>query len=163
VGSARDDVLSALVNYYRTARLGFQKAFFEKRAKSHEQLDKITRHIPLVLFFLSLISVLAHFAIDMTWGSDKPRLHELSTPLVVLAACLPVLGSGIRTLRLAYEFARNTSRYRAKTVALDRLDRILGDESDPWSKLRELWYAEELFAFEHREWCRLMIEAEWLP
>jgi hypothetical protein len=67
----------------------------------------------------------------------------------------------VRTLRTAYEFARNGSRYRAKEVALSRLDAILRSETEASSKVRELWYSEEILEFERREWCRLMMESEW--
>ena len=66
---------------------------------------------------------------------DGSGLHTASTQLILLAAALPVVGAGIRTLRTAYEFARNTSRYRAKAFVLDRLAKILREEKDSWSKL----------------------------
>jgi len=153
--------LDQLVDYYRTKRMEFQRDFFRKRAEKHELFDRSSRHLGPLLFLGSVIAALTHFGIDLF--HDGNGLHAASTQLILLAAALPVVGAGIRTLRTAYEFARNTSRYRAKSFVLDRLVQILQNETDSWSKLRELWYSEEILEFEHREWCRLMIEAEWLP
>ena len=154
-------MLDQMVEYYRTKRLLFQRDVFHDRANRHERFDLFTRRLGPILFLLSVFAVLIHFTIARFHGED--RLHTISTVLIVLAVGLPVLGAGIRTFRAAYEFARNTSRYRAKAVALDRLDQVLHLETEPWPKLRKLWYSEELLEFEHHEWCRLMIEAEWLP
>src|SRR5439155_3729673 len=131
------------------------------RAEKHELFDRSSRHLGPLLFLGSVIAALIHFGIDLIHDGDG--LHAASTQWILLAAALPVVGAGIRTLRTAYEFARNTSRYRAKAVALDRLDHILEEEKDPTSKVRLLGYSEGLLEFEHHEWCRLMIEAEWLP
>jgi len=64
-------------------------------------------------------------------------------------------------LRTAYEFARNTSRFRAKYVALERLAERLQRENDPAALWYAMWCCEQMMDAEHREWLRLMIEAEW--
>ena len=134
--------LDQLVDYYRTKRLDFQRRFFRKRAEKHELFDRSSRHLGPLLFLGSVIAALTHFGIDLF--HDGNGLHAASTQLILLAAALPVVGAGIRTLRTAYEFARNTSRYRAKAFVLDRLAQILRQETDSWLKLRELWYSEEI-------------------
>ncbi len=156
-GETRDQ----LVDYYRTKRLLFQRDIFRSRAKRHDRWDRDSRRLGPILFLGSVSAVLVHFGIDLY--NRRKGYNVDTTPLILLAAGLPVAGAGIRTLRTAYEFARNTSRYRAKSVALDRLDHILKEEQDPQSEIRLLGYSEELLEFEHHEWCRLMIEAEWLP
>jgi len=156
-GTAFDQV----IDYYSTKRLKVQSDFFHHRARRHEQFDKVTRHLSPALFFGSVLAVFFHLLIKRIGDEAGPPGLELL--LIVLAASLPTLGAGIRTLRLAYEFARNTSRYRAKALALDRLREILRQETKSWYKIKEVWYSEESLEIEHREWCRLMLEAEWLP
>ena len=139
----------------------FQHDVFRDRAVKHDRLDRGSRRLGPILFLGSVLAVLVHFGLDLL---DRWRGVEANTTaLILLAAALPTLGAGIRTLRTAYEFARNTSRYRAKAIGLPRLNHLLLKEKDPVSRLRLLHYCEELLEFEHHEWCRLMIEAEWLP
>jgi hypothetical protein len=156
-GATRDQLL----NYYRINRLCFQRDVFRLRATRHDRWDRDSRRLGPILFLGSVIAALAHFGVDLVHSGEG--LHAVSTQLIFVAAALPVAGACIRTLRTASEFARNTSRYRAKAVALDRLEHLLENEKDAPSKMRLLWYSEELLEFEHHEWCRLMIEAEWLP
>jgi hypothetical protein len=151
--------LDELVDYYRVKRLLFQRDFFLRCIADNERLDLLTRYLPPILFFGSVLAVLAHFAYDLL--PIEKKSEDLSRFCIFLAAALPTLAGGVRTLRTAYEFARNSSRYRAKVVALNRLDDILRDETNSWSKLRELWFCEEILDFEVRECCRLMIESEW--
>jgi hypothetical protein len=150
--------LTQLVEYYRTRRLLYQRDLFRKRVERNEQVDVRTRLLPPVLFFGSVVAALVHFGIELVFhgkGEDVGRWF------VFLATALPALAAGVRTFRGAYEFARNHSRYRAKEVALSRLDDIVRGEPDPVSQLRALWYCEEILDFEHREWCRLMMDSEW--
>jgi hypothetical protein len=79
----------------------------------------------------------------------------------VLAACLPVLGAGIRTLHTASEGRRNAIRFQAKYYTLEKLREELQGVSDADTAFRLLWQCERLMDNEHREWLRLMIEAEW--
>jgi hypothetical protein len=151
--------LEELVEYYRVKRLLFQRDFFRRCVARNERLDLLTRYLPPALFFGSVFTVLVHFGLDLLPVGEQ--LEGLTHFLIFLAAALPALAGGVRTLRTAYEFARNSSRYRAKEFALGRLDDILRSETERWSKVRELWYAEEILEFERREWCRLMMESEW--
>ena len=89
----------------------FQRGAFRNRARRHDRLDQATRNLGPILFLSSVFAVLIHFGIDLFRAKDG--LHAVSTLLIVLAATLPVIGAGICTLRAAYEFGRNTSRYRA--------------------------------------------------
>ena len=99
-------------------------------------------------------------------AGNGEKTKTVSVLLIVLAAGLPALGAGIRTYRSTYEFARNAMRYEAKLLALRRLDESLAAElaAGPMNARRtfhHLWCCEQVLELEHREWLRLMIEAEW--
>jgi hypothetical protein len=88
------------------------------------------------------------------------------------AASLPVIASMIRTLRSAFEFSRNRSRFLAAHDALSKLEKRLTHHL-LWARttdltpeyeamiLRELERCEAQLRTEHIEWLRLMLEAEW--
>jgi hypothetical protein len=155
----------ALADYYRRTRLCAQHAYFSRRLRQNDRLDRITRYLPPAFFFGSVVFALAHFGGDelMRFGYDLPLVHGETTSVVLigLAITLAVFGSGVRTFRGAHEFSRNTTRFRAKLVALDHLARALRDEPDPVAIHRHLWYSEQILESEHREWLRLMSDAEW--
>ncbi len=95
--------------------------------------------------------------------------------LVFLAAAMPVVGAAIRTVRSANEFSRHMIRYRAKYIGLSLHVKKLADEAaalkpsadgtvlatDAQRIFLDLWGAEQIMESEHREWLRLMLEAEW--
>jgi hypothetical protein len=85
----------------------------------------------------------------------------LTLSLLMLAACLPIIGGAIRLLRTAHEFGRNTLRFRATSNELKQLLDRLQKEADPRAKLEILHKTERALQAERREWLRLMIEAEW--
>ena len=154
-----NEVTDQITDYYRTHRLRFQRDWFQTRAHEHVRFDEITRHLSPVLFFLSVGMVLAHYGYDFV--KQAHGLNALSRIAVLLAASLPVIGGGVRTFRSAYEFARNTVRYRSKIVALTTIDGALDSSRDVCGQLSKLWYSELILENEHREWLRLMMEAEW--
>ena len=159
VGPAADDRLGDLIAYYRRKRLGAQMRYFEDRMRRNQRLDLYTRRLPPGLFFGSVLAALGHFSYDLLVGGHG---HDtLSVLLIVLAATLAVLGAGVRTFRAANEFARNTSRFRAKYDALGHLAERLQNETDPTAVFRDLWCCEQILESEHREWLRLMTDAEW--
>jgi len=109
-------------------------------------------------------AVLIHFGYDILGhpiGEKPVPLDMFSRWMILLAASLPVLGGAVRTFRSAYDFARNTYRYRAKAVALNLIGSSLEHASGPHSQFLGLWFCEQTLENEHREWLRLMIEAEW--
>jgi hypothetical protein len=97
----------------------------------------------------------SHVALDITWQ------HPVSVALIEAAAIFPVVGSAIRTYRGAHESSRNTTRFRAAFVELGRLGERLQIETAPEAILELLRRSEEILEVEHRDWLRLMIEAEW--
>jgi hypothetical protein len=157
--SAPPPVTGELLDYYHTRRLDYQLDFFRKRANEYLKLQKVTMHVPAVLFLASVGAVLIHYGHDLF--SHAERLDPLSRWMIVLAASLPVLGGTFRTFREAYQFARNTYRYRAKAVALTSIEAALAQETTPRSQFLGLWFCEQTLENEHREWLRLMLEVEW--
>jgi hypothetical protein len=124
--------------------------------------------------FVNLSAWLArHEHLATLWQvlSEKPHWWEL----LLLAAALPVGGAALRTVRSASEYARHEIRYGAKRVGLAYHAKILAGEAqklkpatnqpvptpDAERVMLELWGAEQIIEAEHREWLRLMLEAEW--
>lgn len=166
--SASQHTLSSLVEYYLLKRLNQQITYFSQ-ASRHIRGEHIIRQLPVWLFFVSVLCAFAHFALAIYERGEASKAHaNVSTEhgfvgelLIVLAASLPVIGAGIRTLHTASERRRNTIRFQAKAFALDRLRQELARERDAAAIFRLLWQCEQIMDAEHREWLRLMIEAEW--
>ena len=150
---------SELVDYYRTRRLQYQLAFFRKRADQNLKLHSFTKYLSPFLFLGSVGAVLMHFAYDILWQPE--HLDTFSRCMILLAVSLPMLGGAIRTFRSAYEFSRNTYRYRDKAVVLTSIDSSLEHATGPRSEFLAMWFSEQPLENDHREWLRLMIEAEW--
>jgi hypothetical protein len=153
-----------LLDYYQQKRLQGQMAYFARQAERNVQFDRSTRFLPPGLFFISVAFACLHFLYDVIRTAEQanPHAHDtVSVLLIVAAIAIPVTGAGVRTLRTAYEFARNTSRFRAKHVALGHLAERLRREHDPTALFYVMWCCEQIMDAEHREWLRLMIEAEW--
>lgn len=154
--------LVAMVKYYREKRIAVQRDYFNKQAKRYENSDRFFKYLPVPIFFISIILVFAHFVIDIF----IPQLHGFSVFLLLLAASIPVIGAGIRTLRSTHEYARSAAIYRSKQKALEKMDdkleqKIHQAKLDAAQVLNLLWRCEELLRAEHREWLRLMLETEW--
>ncbi|MBW3543780.1 MAG: hypothetical protein KY476_26325 [Planctomycetes bacterium] len=94
---------------------------------------------------------------------DESDEHHGWVPLVLLllAAGLPAIAAGFRTLRGAHEFGRNAIRFHALATRLDSLRDDLENATAADRKLEVMWQAEQELESEHRAWMRLMIEAEW--
>src|SRR5262249_40220717 len=114
--------LGELVAYYRLKRLGKQGWFYFDRAHRNDRLDLLTRRLPQFAFFGSVLLATLHFilgaacpvSVSVEGGAATcGRSVGPGTLLVMLAAALPVLGAGIRTVRGAHEFGRNRLRYQA--------------------------------------------------
>jgi len=93
-------------------------------------------------------------------------MHTLSISMIFLSIAFPVLAAGLRTYRTAHQFSRSAALYRTKYRALLQYDQNLSDEFekdtfDGEAVLQILWQCENFLEAEHREWLRLVIEAEW--
>ncbi|HET8922122.1 MAG TPA: hypothetical protein VFN26_03895 [Candidatus Acidoferrum sp.] len=175
VGRSLED-LAQLRGYYREKRLEFQAAYFKRQSERNVKGDQQWRRVPAWLFVGSVICVGLHSVIESTPLNAYalrfvPRL-VCDVPLfllsfIALAALLPVFGSGIRTWRSSREATRNMSRFRAKYVALRNISQRLAgnrikDDTEAEAILRDIWCSEQIMESEHREWLRLMMEAEWM-
>jgi hypothetical protein len=102
---------------------------------------------------------------DAAAGSSATDHHEdwRSILLIVLAAGLPVIAGLIRTIRGTHEFARNRSRFHSKSKTLGKLAERIRLGTDPAHVFAALLLSEEMLESEHREWLRLMTEADWQP
>jgi hypothetical protein len=190
IGSQADAyTLYKLVDYYLTKRCRNQLKYFERKARQFSTRDRYIKALPRLLFFGSIFAALLHFSLDLfeTYllphketqtaeaGAAVASPINLTVALILIAASLPVIGAGVRTFRSAYQLARNTSRYKAAFEAIklpaERLEcdagRLYGlyDEGhttvDAHDVFRDMWRCEQILEAEHREWLRLMMEAEW--
>ena len=168
--------LRELAEHYVKQRLANQAKYFFTQSRKKSSVDGWVRLLPPVLFFSSILLAFIHFAISgYRHFADPPDPKAANEPfhfwslnlLIVGAATLPVLGSGVRLLRSAFEYSRNTARFRAKYRALEQLISKVevalgqGDEFRAEDIVRYMWKGELLLENEHREWLRLMKEAEW--
>ncbi len=152
--------LRALVDYFVQKRINVQMEYFERRSNQYQGIDRYLRNLPPILFFVSVFVVFGHFATDVVLNPSHSN-HKVSVILIALAVSLPVTGAAIRSIRSAHEFARSACLYRAKHEALKRISDRLGKEEDCVEILLTLWHCEQFLESEHREWLRLMTEAEW--
>jgi uncharacterized membrane protein YhaH (DUF805 family) len=155
------EVLAQLVSYYRSKRLIYQKLYFESRANKNTQWAGMTSWLGPALFFASVLCVLAHFILEVS--SHKSGASGVSQALIFLAAFLPALSAGVRSVRAAHEFERNRVRYHAKAFVFDHKDKVLQRESRTDEVLRNIHFCERVLELEHLEWARLMQEAECTP
>jgi len=163
------EVLQELFGYYETKRLEFQSNYFDHQARHRDLWEKLSRVAPVVFFFFSILFALGHFVHDLVaslLGQPHSQLEQdpFGVWLILLAACLPVVGAAVRTLRTAHEFGRNAQRFRATSNILKQLANDLQNlaqaDADPQAKLEVFQSVEKVLEAEHREWMRLMWEAE---
>jgi ryanodine receptor 2 len=163
-----NEIVRGLIAYYLRKRLLPQVEYFRREAGRNTANDRPLRYLPMLCFFGSVVCVLLHFSIDMGMRfagisdqAELPRGLALGTALVALAAALPAVGAGVRTVRGAGEFSRNNVRIRAKYIALRAFAERLPKEETAAAVFKDLWCCEQILASEHREWLRLMAEVEW--
>lgn len=159
-----DDALPSLIDYYRDKRIRVQMDYFKQRTGEYTKFDRYLRCLPTACFFLSVLFVFGHFLIDFLIKILFHSGHGVniySILLIVLAASMPVVGAGIRTLRSANEFARSAHLFSAKYLALQHFDERLAGEGTGVEILHILRHCEHFLEVEHCEWMRLMSEAEW--
>jgi RyR domain-containing protein len=161
--------LEELADHYVKQRLRAQAKYFFTQSRKKSAVDARIRMVSPLLFFVSIFCALSHFtyaALDqICWVREHWDLCLDSKAWLYLAALLPVAGGGFRLLRSAFEYSRNTARYRAKYRALEQLIATLeaaqNHAVEPHEVIRSIWKGELVLEQEHREWLRLMKEAEW--
>jgi hypothetical protein len=164
-----DKDFKKLVEYYRRKRLDVQINYFFEKAEKELERDWVTRLLLPLFFLLGIACACGHFIVDLVVtflershvALDVTWQHPVSVGLIEAAAIFPVVGSAIRTYRGAHESSRNTTRFRAAFVELGRLGERLQMETLPEAILGHLRRSEEILEVEHRDWLRLMTEAEW--
>jgi hypothetical protein len=149
-----------IVDYYVRERLEPQLAYATQRARSNASLERSTLLVGPSFFLFSVLAAFGHFTYEaMNELRDKPEAIGLI--LIFLAAALPAVGAGVRILRGAYEFARNYSRFHSVATGLSHISERLRQGADSSVISALLKQSEQVLAAEHREWLRLMMEAEW--
>ena len=149
-----------IVDYYVRERLEPQLAYARKRARSNASLERSTWLVGPSFFLLSVLAAFGHFIYEaINESHDNPEAVGLI--LIFLAAALPAVGAGVRIIRGAFEFARNYSRFHGAATGLSQISERLRHCADSSAIPTLLEQSEQVLAAEHREWLRLMMEAEW--
>jgi hypothetical protein len=184
-----DGSLHDLVGYYRRNRLASQLGYFRKRKDSFSRREAILKVLPTALFIGSVLLALANsaYVYGVSLEYIKPNFglsqvahaaaepddhgaaaegshHEPDTTsrlLTVTMASLAIIAAGVRTVRGASEYGRNSSRYAAKYEMLNGVEERLQRGPIDLSVLPYFWHAEQSLEADHRDWLRLMREAEW--
>ncbi|HLV86626.1 MAG TPA: RyR domain-containing protein [Candidatus Sulfotelmatobacter sp.] len=154
--------LRTLAEHYLKTRLEIQSNYFSKQSKRDSLWNWQSQdHVPM-LFAASICFAVAHFAVER-WHLAPEQNGRF---LTLLAACFPVIGAGVRALRGISEPSRNNLRFTAKCNALkeliEELEREMAGPAKSSELVRLLWKGEQILEGEHREWLRLMMEAEWI-
>jgi hypothetical protein len=169
-GAKDPEMSAALATYYCHKRLNYQGHYFRRKGTAAKHQVSWQRNLRLPLFFVMIGCVLFHFAahwlagqMDRAGDREAARIWELfSLWGVVLAAALPVLGIGVRAWTAAFEHARKARSFAAKHVAMqDAVARLMSDQHDLAAVLGHMQHDELFLEQEHREWLRLLLDAEW--
>jgi len=162
-------LLLVMLRHYAKERLTPQITFFKARSEAFERRVAWLRPLPVTLFYVSFACAAVSAALQAS--PDGSGVASRATSVVALGIALPVVSGAIRTLLLSRELARNSSRYAAKLHALSRLDISLtralekleagAVDVDQHAVLADVLRFEYLLESDHREWVRLMVEAEW--
>jgi hypothetical protein len=158
-------MLRDLVGYYVERRLRYQKGYFPSHGRPRGFPSWFLRNVGQYLFVLTGLAVILHFGLDKLGAHFPDAMRGLAqsiSPWILFAAALlPALGATIRALRLANEADRNRERARAKEIALRGMIIALTVDHSQEGILTHLWTCEQVLEWDHREWVRLMTEAEW--
>ena len=150
--------LESFRQVYLQLRLAPQWSYLTSAESRHERFDRKTRNIPTFLFFLSIGCVGLHAAFHPFPGHTA---EFFGATFVLLGTLFPIIASGLRTYREAIQVSRNASRFSSKAYAMELLRDQLLRAATFEQTLTICWHAEQILESEHREWLRLMIDAEW--
>lgn len=157
-----EDAVKELISYYQDKRLQEQQHYFEREARKRHRWERLTRTISPLCFFLSIIAAFLHFLFEWLGGDDpQSQMHLAARISMLLAAGLPTLAAGFRTIRAAHEFGRNHLRFDAMSHYLSLILDDISKQTSPAVVIALLREAEIGLDAEHRAWLRLMVEAEW--
>lgn len=108
------DVTKEVISYYEEKRLRAQQRYFERQAKKRIRWERLTRNVSPCFFFLSIVAAFSHFLFEwFSQGDHHNHMHSFAQVSMLLAAALPVMAAGVRTIRAAHEFGRNKLRFDA--------------------------------------------------
>jgi len=169
--SITPDTRRALVLYYRYKRILNQEDYFHSQGRqANANWGVKIRHQRERIFYLTIGFVLFHILADFLAGWMEQK-HNAEAAWVwnlvamwgiVMAAVLPVGAIGVRAWSAAFELSRKARSYEAKTKAMQKASIVLGDGSNEFPAiLSHLRYDELFLEQEHRDWLRLLLEAEW--
>jgi hypothetical protein len=169
--SAEPATRRALAAYYRHKRLLNQADYFDRKGKQAGASWALGMHHHRErLFFTTIGFVLFHFVADYLAGRMEDQhlggaAHAwelVSLWSIVLAAVLPVAGIGVRAWSAAFELSRKARSFAAKHQAMHKAVARLGNGTDELRVILAHLRHDELFLEqEHREWLRLLLDAEW--
>ncbi len=163
-------LLRAYSSYYCWKRVKFQSTYFKRQAETFRQRSQPLAHLGLPLFFLTIAAAVLHFAAD--WRAHVAETdhaesaahlwHSVGLWALTAAALLPVAGLCVRAWLGAFEHTRSASLFEAKSRALESLSgQLRQDGGDLAKTMHHIAHVEHFLEHEHREWLRLMLEAEW--
>jgi hypothetical protein len=164
------EAVEAARQRYISTRLHHQLSYFLDMAERRERLDAPTRILPAIGFgaavLLSFVHLIGEVVGEARGGITQPvqAATQIDVPrqwLLFLILVLPAAGAAGRLLRTAFEFARNRQRFVTTAFELERVRGWLDMAKDPADVALAMAKAEDALAQEHREWLRLMQEAEW--
>jgi hypothetical protein len=162
--------VQALATYYRFKRIDYQAAYFQRRNLDYQGRTSRWRHLSLPVFFISVAFVLTRFGAEFiasqydggTPSHERHHWEILSLWCAAAAASIPVLGLGVRAWFSVFELPRSASLFAAKQQALIRASsQLRRDSCNPAATLSHIALNEHFLEGEHREWLRLLLEAEW--
>ncbi|MFZ4768192.1 MAG: RyR domain-containing protein, partial [Roseimicrobium sp.] len=108
----------AIASYYLAKRQGYQCHYFRTKAADHKRDTWMLRlRLPVCLFFMSVLFVIAHAGIEVLHPADA-NSTVLVTILLTLAAALPVIGFGVRARFSAFELPRRAQLFEGKATQL---------------------------------------------
>lgn len=163
----QDETALATVIYYRRKRVDFQAAYFRRQSERFKMEAPWLHQAGLPLFFGSIVMVILHFIADYaghhTHDHAAARFWEIvGVWALALAALLPVLGFGARAWIAAFERTRSAHQFQAKHRGLVRSsDDLARDQADCAATMHHIAHVEHFLEHEHREWLRLLLDAEW--
>jgi RyR domain-containing protein len=157
---ARLDVagIRVLRDYYHDTRFAAQLAYLAAKARPASEPRSILKRLPQALFFATTGIIILHFALEIFHLVPE---GGPTVALILLAVFLPAAGAAFRSYFMAREMGRNATRSAAKYLALEDMTRPLREDQEPEAILGNLWACEYIIESDHREWLRLMIDAEW--
>ena len=149
--------VAAIAELYHVKRLEHQRAYFERQSqRDQERSWVVDSKVSLGIAIAAAMLVMLH-------GFHLLRGEWLEVGAIGLAAILPVAGFGLRAWTAAFEVARSRTLFQAKARAVGEFAKhSAGAAAGLPSLLHHIAQGEHFFEAEHREWCRLQLEAEWI-